>query len=67
MGGDGAPVYGMPPAGDEEPAWCSLCGALWCRSMFGWGWLHPMSNRDAPTLGNILASAFKKPPTEDSS
>ena len=57
QGGDGKLVYGMPPVNDDEPAWCGICGALWCRNLFGWGWLHPMLDRDAPTLGNILAAA----------
>lgn len=71
MGGDGKPVHGLPPASDEEPAWCRTCGALWCEggllSLFvgsGWAWHHPAADRSAPTLGNTLAdaAAIKKTP-----
>lgn len=58
-GGDGEPIFGGPPKKDDEPAWCAQCGALWCQSLFGWGWMHPRVNRDAPTLGNLLADMQK--------
>lgn len=48
LGGDGKPVYGCPPTTEEEPAWCRVCGALWFKSLFGWGWSHPLNDREAP-------------------
>jgi hypothetical protein len=50
-------VYGTEPTGEEEAAWCSACGALWAQSYFGWGWHHPLADRTAPTLVNILREA----------
>ena len=54
MGSDGKPIYGGPPENAEEPAWCGDCGALWGKTLLGWGWLHPLNDRETPTLGNML-------------
>ncbi len=54
MGSDGEPIYGGPPENAEEPAWCRDCGALWSKHWVGWAWSHPLNDREAPTLGNML-------------
>ena len=54
IAGDDEPIYGAPPASDHEPAWCMICGSLWCQTGFGWVWLACARDRDAPTLGNML-------------
>ena len=53
---EGIELIGGPPQTDEEPAWCMTCGALWSKKPWGlgWGWLHPLSDRDAPTIFNML-------------
>jgi hypothetical protein len=53
---EGIEVIGAPPQTREEPAWCRNCGALWCKLPFdmGWGWAHPVLDKDAPTLLNIM-------------
>lgn len=60
MGGDGQPIYGVPPKDDHEPAWCYICGSLWCQTLFGWAWLACARDRDAPTLANILREKERK-------
>lgn len=60
LGGDGSPIYGVPPENDNEPAWCSICGALWCQTGFGWGWLAPLRDHGAPTLLNLLCKEERK-------
>jgi len=59
---DGTPfeISGGPPRSDEEPAWCCVCGALWAKGPWGWSWRHPMSDRDAPTLANMLRDSLGK-------
>ena len=49
-------IIGAPPQTQEEPAWCLICGAMWNKRPFGlgWGFLHPATDTDAPTLGNII-------------
>ncbi len=54
MAGDGKPTYGGPPENDEEPAWCGTCGCLWAKSLFGWVWMHPKNDMNAPTLMNLM-------------
>ncbi len=49
-------VVGAPPQTETEPAWCGVCGALWAKRPFGFGWgfLHHSSDTDAPTILNIV-------------
>jgi len=54
-------IVGAPPQTEEEPAWCRICGALWCKMPFdmGWGWSHAAEDRNAPTVLNILRKHMK--------
>jgi hypothetical protein len=47
---------------EDAPAWCRTCGALRCPSPFGSGLsiIHPLTDRAAPNLLNILGRAAKK-------
>lgn len=58
LDGNGEPleVIGTPPQTQEEPAWCRNCGAIWSKNPLGrrWGFLHPNSDTDAPTMANLL-------------
>jgi len=59
---DGSPmeIVGAPPRSEEEPAWCMKCGALRAKKpkLFGfgggWGIRHHASDREAPTIGNMI-------------
>jgi hypothetical protein len=52
-------IYGGPPRSEEEHAWCRNCGALWTKAPFGmgWGFQHPLSDQEAPTLINLIRKA----------
>lgn len=58
--GEPLEIIGAPPKSDDEPAWCVKCGALFSKkpTLFrfggGWGFRHHASDREAPTLGNIV-------------
>lgn len=58
---DGNPleIAGGPPQSEEEPAWCAVCGAFRCKKPFGvgWGFIHPLTDEDAPTLLNLIKEA----------
>lgn len=58
--GEPLEIIGAPPKSEEEPAWCTKCGALFSKkpTLFGfgggWGFKHHAADREAPTLGNMM-------------